>query len=192
MFPRVEVVRNGLDQVFCVNDMRCHRNNDVVMGCHGEAVPATFVSARWELASNAASNPFASPGDHPLTCRRVMTAVDVLSILDLLRRADIEFWIGGGWGIDALVGEQTRQHRDLDPMHRDGQEPAVVAALADVGFVESLNWRPVRFVVTDPRGRDIDLLRGTGVARSSQGEACLFVGLRSARPCVARSGASRV
>jgi lincosamide nucleotidyltransferase A/C/D/E len=86
-----------------------------------------------------------------------MTADDVLSLLTVLRAVDVDIWIGGGWGIDALVGEQTRQHRDLDLMHRESQEPAVVAALAEAGFVETLNWRPVRFVVTDPLGREIDL-----------------------------------
>jgi lincosamide nucleotidyltransferase A/C/D/E len=87
----------------------------------------------------------------------VMTADDVLSILAMLRHANVDIWIGGGWGIDALVGEQTRQHRDLDLMHREDQESAVMAALADAGFVETLDWRPVRFVVSDPRGREIDL-----------------------------------
>jgi lincosamide nucleotidyltransferase A/C/D/E len=89
--------------------------------------------------------------------REVMTADDVLSVLAVLRNADVDIWIGGGWGIDALVGMQTRQHRDLDLMHRKGQEPAVMAALADAGFVETLDRRPVRFVVTDPHGREIDL-----------------------------------
>ncbi|GHJ26700.1 aminoglycoside nucleotidyltransferase [Streptomyces hygroscopicus subsp. sporocinereus] len=89
--------------------------------------------------------------------RGVMTADDVLSILAVLRNADTDIWIGGGWGIDALVGQQTRQHRDLDLMHRKSQEPAVVAALANAGFVQTLDWRPVRFVLTDPRGREIDL-----------------------------------
>jgi lincosamide nucleotidyltransferase A/C/D/E len=37
------------------------------------------------------------------------------------------------------------------------QEPAVVTALAESGFVETLDWRPVRFVVTDTSGREIDL-----------------------------------
>ncbi|MET9914255.1 amino acid transporter [Streptomyces sp. NPDC006476] len=86
-----------------------------------------------------------------------MTADDVLSILSVLRHADVDIWIGGGWGIDALVGHQTRQHRDLDLMHRQSQEPAVAAALALAGFAETLDWRPVRFVVTDPHGREIDL-----------------------------------
>ncbi|MFC8969210.1 nucleotidyltransferase domain-containing protein [Streptomyces sp. NPDC057094] len=86
-----------------------------------------------------------------------MTGDDVLEILDVLRAAGTEVWIGGGWGIDALVGRQTRPHRDLDLMHRREQEPAVVAALAGAGFAESLDWRPVRFVVADATGREIDL-----------------------------------
>ncbi|MFF7444744.1 MULTISPECIES: nucleotidyltransferase domain-containing protein [unclassified Streptomyces] len=86
-----------------------------------------------------------------------MTADDVLAVLALLRRAEVEVWVGGGWGIDALVGERTRDHRDLDLMHRREQEPTVVAALAGAGFVESLDRRPVRFVMTAPGGREIDL-----------------------------------
>ncbi|MEU6845726.1 amino acid transporter [Streptomyces sp. NPDC046716] len=86
-----------------------------------------------------------------------MTADDVTSVLELLREAGAEVWVGGGWGIDALVGEQTRDHHDLDLMHGQEQEPAVVAALAAAGFRESLSWRPVRFVVTAPDGREIDL-----------------------------------
>ena len=78
----------------------------------------------------------------------------MLEILRVLR--DVDVWIGGGWGIDALVGEQTRLHGDLDLMHREDQEPAVLAALAAAGFAETLSWRPVRFVVHDGR-REIDL-----------------------------------
>ncbi len=86
-----------------------------------------------------------------------MTPEDVLSVLALLRRAGTDAWIGGGWGIDALVGEQTRDHRDLDLMHRLEQERDVVAALAAAGFAETLDRRPVRSVVTDAAGREIDL-----------------------------------
>jgi lincosamide nucleotidyltransferase A/C/D/E len=86
-----------------------------------------------------------------------MTAEDVLSLLTLLRRAKTDVWIAGGWGIDALIGEQTRDHGDVDLLHRQEQEAAVVAALSEAGFVESLNCRPVRFVVTAPDGREADL-----------------------------------
>ncbi|MFI1095668.1 nucleotidyltransferase domain-containing protein [Streptomyces sp. NPDC020917] len=86
-----------------------------------------------------------------------MTADDVLSVLALARQAGADLWIGGGWGIDALLGEQTRPHRDVDVMHRQEHEPALAAALAAAGFTETLDWRPVRFVVTGPRGLEIDL-----------------------------------
>ncbi|MGW6645388.1 nucleotidyltransferase domain-containing protein [Streptomyces iakyrus] len=86
-----------------------------------------------------------------------MTADDVLFVLALLQGAKADVWVGGGWGIDALIGEQTRGHRDLDLMHRQDQEAAVLAVLSAAGFVESLNWRPIRFVVTAPDGREIDL-----------------------------------
>ncbi|MFJ8769794.1 nucleotidyltransferase domain-containing protein [Streptomyces clavifer] len=86
-----------------------------------------------------------------------MTAEDVLFVLALLRRARVDVWIGGGWGIDALVGGQTRDHRDLDLMHRQDQEDVVVAALRAAGFVETLDWRPIRFVMAAPDGREIDL-----------------------------------
>ncbi|WP_410007823.1 nucleotidyltransferase domain-containing protein [Planotetraspora sp. A-T 1434] len=31
-------------------------------------------------------------------------AAEVLRVLTLLRTAGCEVWVGGGWGIDALVG----------------------------------------------------------------------------------------
>ncbi|MFI0238673.1 nucleotidyltransferase domain-containing protein [Streptomyces sp. NPDC016845] len=86
-----------------------------------------------------------------------MTADDVRNVLVLLREAGADIWIGGGWGIDALTGEQTRNHRDLDLMHRAEQEPAVLAALTGAGFAETLDRRPARFVLAHPDGREIDL-----------------------------------
>ncbi|MEV3855981.1 amino acid transporter [Streptomyces sp. NPDC050095] len=86
-----------------------------------------------------------------------MTADDLLSVLAVLRKADVSVWIGGGWGIDALVGEQTREHRDLDLMHRHEEEPKVIEALSGAGFTETLDWRPIRFVVSNRAGLEIDL-----------------------------------
>ena len=86
-----------------------------------------------------------------------MRAEDVLNVLGVLSAVGGDVWVGGGWGVDALVGRETRPHRDLDLMHRVEQEPTVVAALAAAGFAETLDWRPVRFVVTGPAGLEIDL-----------------------------------
>jgi hypothetical protein len=51
--------------------------------------------------------------------RMTMTAADVVEILGWLRAASAEVWLDGGWGVDALVGEQTREHKDLDLIVRD-------------------------------------------------------------------------
>ena len=85
-----------------------------------------------------------------------MTASDVLRILDVFAAAGIRVWIGGGWGVDALVGRQTRQHQDLDLMFDRELEREVVKHLAAAGFAETLDWRPGRFVMSDGT-RDLDL-----------------------------------
>ncbi len=43
-----------------------------------------------------------------------MRADDVTEVLDRLDRAGVRHWVGGGWGVAALAGRQTREHRDLD------------------------------------------------------------------------------
>jgi lincosamide nucleotidyltransferase A/C/D/E len=44
----------------------------------------------------------------------MMRAEDVIGICRLLEADGIQVWLTGGWGIDALLGEQTRPHKDLD------------------------------------------------------------------------------
>ena len=39
----------------------------------------------------------------------MMTATDVHAVLDVLDAAGIRVWVDGGWGIDALLGRQTRE-----------------------------------------------------------------------------------
>jgi Aminoglycoside-2''-adenylyltransferase len=43
-----------------------------------------------------------------------MTKEDVLEVLNALEQAGVSVWIDGAWGVDALVGEETRPHTDLD------------------------------------------------------------------------------
>ena len=37
-----------------------------------------------------------------------MSSDDVVQILDRLAACGIEAWVDGGWGVDALLGDQTR------------------------------------------------------------------------------------
>jgi len=41
-------------------------------------------------------------------------AEDAISIYKRLTTHGIQVWVTGGWGIDALLGKQTRSHKDLD------------------------------------------------------------------------------
>lgn len=85
-----------------------------------------------------------------------MTGDGVLWALDLFEAAGIPVWVGGGWGVDALVGRQTREHQDLDVMFDRDLEGRVVEHLQSHGFVETLDWRPGRFVMSGAGG-DLDL-----------------------------------
>ncbi|RKE22609.1 nucleotidyltransferase domain-containing protein [Streptomyces sp. TLI_171] len=86
-----------------------------------------------------------------------MRDVDVVEVVAAVRAAGVRVWIAGGWGIDALLGRETRPHRDLDLLHRQEEEPVVLGVLRDLGFEQTVDQRPVRFVVADALGREIDL-----------------------------------
>ena len=81
----------------------------------------------------------------------------MLRVMDVLSRGGVRIAIGGGWGIDALVGEQTRAHRDLDVSFDADHERRVITRLKQAGFSLHQDQRPVRFVMQDAAGREIDL-----------------------------------
>lgn len=86
-----------------------------------------------------------------------MDADEVHTVLDALAAAGCAAWICGGWGVDALVGHETRPHRDLDLAIAAEHEPAALQALGRLGYVIETDWRPVRVeVATEGRGR-VDL-----------------------------------
>jgi lincosamide nucleotidyltransferase A/C/D/E len=109
-----------------------------------------------------------------------MTAADVIGILDLLDPAGVESWLDGGWGVDALLGEQTRDHDDVDLVTRVRDVPAMRDALAGEGFELNRGQPDSNFVLRDGRGREIDVhpVRfdegGNGVYRMEDGEDWIY------------------
>lgn len=86
------------------------------------------------------------------------TAADVLAVLDLLGRVGAEPRLSGGWGVDALHGEQTREHRDLDLAVDARVLGACLEVLQDNGFAVTTDWLPVRVELSDVAGdRHVDL-----------------------------------
>lgn len=43
-----------------------------------------------------------------------MTAETVVDVYREMQKQGVQLWIDGGWGVDALLGQQTRPHGDLD------------------------------------------------------------------------------
>ena len=82
---------------------------------------------------------------------------EVLAVLDALRAAGRRAWVGGGWGVDALVGRQTRPHRDLDlAVDADDVEP-VLDLLASRGYAVETDWLPVRVELAAPGAGRVDV-----------------------------------
>ncbi len=84
-------------------------------------------------------------------------AVDVLDVLTLLERAEVAVALDGGWGVDALLGEQFRDHDDVDLLVDEAEVDRVIALLEGVGFVVQADERPSRVALTDRWDRSVDL-----------------------------------
>ncbi len=88
-----------------------------------------------------------------------MTAHDVLEIVQLFNQHQIDFYIDGGWGVDALLGEQTRTHTDLDiaVQHQDVAQIRALLEARDYQDVPRDDTRECNFVLGDNEGHQIDI-----------------------------------
>jgi lincosamide nucleotidyltransferase A/C/D/E len=85
-----------------------------------------------------------------------MNSHDVVDLVQTLQQANIEVWLDGGWGIDALLEQQTREHSDLDVVVAFENVEAIKHVLGKSGFVVCEDELPTRFVLQDQRARHID------------------------------------
>lgn len=63
-----------------------------------------------------------------------MPAKDAVGLYRLFDRRGITVWIDGGWGVDALLGHQTRKHEDLDVALRHSDVTALRKLLDGFGY----------------------------------------------------------
>ena len=87
----------------------------------------------------------------------MMSAADVLDLLDDLSSRGVTAWLDGGWGVDALLGEQTREHDDADLVVVREDLDTVRALLEAQGFVVERDWLPMAIALRHPDGRAVDL-----------------------------------
>jgi lincosamide nucleotidyltransferase A/C/D/E len=88
-----------------------------------------------------------------------MTSANVLEVVGLLEGNGIEVWLDGGWGVDALLGKQTRTHRDLDiaVQHKNVsklRELLEARGYRDVPRDDTKDWN---FVLGDDQGHEVDV-----------------------------------
>jgi lincosamide nucleotidyltransferase A/C/D/E len=88
-----------------------------------------------------------------------VTSADVLEIYSTLTGLGIHIWIDGGWGVDALLGRQTRLHKDLDIAIEDLQVGQIESFLKESGYRRTKREieQPFNFVLADESGREIDV-----------------------------------
>jgi lincosamide nucleotidyltransferase A/C/D/E len=110
----------------------------------------------------------------------MMTAEDVVFILDRLDAAGVAAWLDGGWAVDAVLGEVTRPHADLDLIVELDDVATMRAILAADGFELTRGEPQSNFVLRDRAGHQIDVHpvrfddRGDGIYRMENGEDWTF------------------
>ena len=98
---------------------------------------------------------------------RTMSAEQARAAYDLLDQNGVRCWVMGGWGVDALLGRVTREHKDLDLLVLLSDLPRYADVVRRHGFQRKLEWsenQPIdvnamhfdsAFVDAHPDGREI-------------------------------------
>jgi lincosamide nucleotidyltransferase A/C/D/E len=86
-----------------------------------------------------------------------MTSDAVLEFLSLMDASSVDVCLDGGWGVDALLGEQTREHADLDVILRVDELPRLIEATAAAGFARQPEGTETNFVLKNPSGDAVDV-----------------------------------
>jgi lincosamide nucleotidyltransferase A/C/D/E len=83
----------------------------------------------------------------------------VVQLMQLFDQNGIDVVVDGGWGVDALLGEQTRSHQDLDIAVQHKEVPKLCALLEAHGYKDvprNDSWE-CNFVMGDEKGREVDV-----------------------------------
>ena len=78
-------------------------------------------------------------------------------MLAALDAVGLRWWIGGGWGVDALVGQQTRVHRRRPGTRRTVTPDLALSALSALGYRVETDWLPSRVEFAASSARWVDL-----------------------------------
>lgn len=105
-------------------------------------------------------------------------AHEVLAVIEWLSTRKVTYQVNGGWAVDALAGNQTREHGDLDVFVDANFVPALLAWLEERGYSTVEDWLPIRIELASSAGRmDVHPMtinaRGDGIQQGFGGETFL-------------------
>jgi lincosamide nucleotidyltransferase A/C/D/E len=88
-----------------------------------------------------------------------MKAEDVVEFVRLMEQNGIEVVVDGGWGVDALLGHQTRPNDDLDIaiQHKDAPRLRELMFTRSYRELDSPKGTKFNFVLADAEGRKVDV-----------------------------------
>lgn len=88
-----------------------------------------------------------------------MTAETLLDLYSSISDQGIKIWLDGGWGVDALLGKQTRVHTDVDFVVEEQNLPKLEELLNSLGWGRILrdDTREWNFMLGDNKGNEIDI-----------------------------------
>jgi lincosamide nucleotidyltransferase A/C/D/E len=86
-----------------------------------------------------------------------VTAAEVIAFLDAMESRGLIVWVDGGWGVDALVGQQSRSHDDLDLVIGAEDVATIRGLLLADGFTVVRDWLPTAIAFEHPDRRQVDL-----------------------------------
>ena len=89
----------------------------------------------------------------------MVNQTDALEIISYAAENGIDFWVDGGWGVDALLGEETRAHNDIDLFVEKRNGERFIEILREKGFAEMTEAYTTMYhtVWKDAKSRIIDL-----------------------------------
>jgi lincosamide nucleotidyltransferase A/C/D/E len=87
-----------------------------------------------------------------------MSGDAVIELMQLFDQHGMEVFVDGGWGVDALLGEQTRSHADLDIalQHKDVAHLRALLEARGYRDVARDDTRDCNFVMGDDQGHEVD------------------------------------
>jgi lincosamide nucleotidyltransferase A/C/D/E len=109
-----------------------------------------------------------------------MTSNSLVDLLRLFEAAGIEVWLDGGWAVDALLGEQTRPHKDVDIIVRAADLASLREILGTRAFLVKEGGTDSNFVLEDHAGLEVDVHaivfdgQGNGVYLMANGLESIF------------------